>query len=795
MKHFLPTLLLLFSVNIFAQNSTEKIHKIKILFNQSQDLQRLASIDIPVDHGRHKKDHFFISEYSTSEIETIKEYGFQVEILTEDVIGKFHAENARSMEPLPTRNATSCVNTANPLTYPTPANFNQGSMGGYLTYQEILNEMDDMFDQYPNIISERAPISDFRTEGQPNDAVTPSIGDNPIYWMRISDNPNTDEDEAEILYNSIHHAREPMAVMQNIYYMWYLLENYETDPEIKALVDNTEMYFVPIVNPDGYLHNEFTDPNGGGFWRKNRLGGFGVDNNRNYDYHIDGDASNGSWSGPGSSSSSGSDIYHGSAPFSEVENQAMKWFVENHNFVMAFNSHTSGNLLYYPFSYADVATPDDALFQTIGAELTSQNNYFALRDTPFSGDSDDFMYGTVGTHNKIFSFTPEIGVSFWQPANTIDATCKEMMFQNLTAAKMAISYGTLTFDTDVLIGDNNTVTINFNLRNLSLTEDQDFTVRLNPISSNISNPGSTVSFNNMDTLEEDSGSITYTLDSGIAPGEEVVFELIVNNEMYDNAFSVTQVFGETVQAFFANGDSTTVGFDSNDWTTTTSTSNSAPSSITDGDGNYASNTDKAIQISNPIDLTTALGAGVSFYTRWDIEDLFDYVQFEISTDGGSTWEAQCGKFTTRGGEDQAEDEPIYDGLQTQWVKEEINLSDYIGETILARFRLVTDNGNNRDGFYFDDLEFKVINDPSLSVDDAFAKTFAAYPNPVRDMLHLITQTTNYTATIYNIQGQRVSEQTELDGNTQLDYSQYPSGIYFVQLQSADKKATIKVIKK
>tara|TARA_B110000483_G_scaffold92234_1_gene113742 strand:- start:60 stop:245 length:186 start_codon:yes stop_codon:yes gene_type:complete len=50
--------------------------------------------------------------------------------------------------------------------------------------------------------------------------------------------------------------------------MWYLLENYETDLEVKSIVDYNELYFIPVVNPDGYVYNEQTFPNGGGLWRK-----------------------------------------------------------------------------------------------------------------------------------------------------------------------------------------------------------------------------------------------------------------------------------------------------------------------------------------------------------------------------------------------------------------------------------------------------------------------------------------------------------------------------------------------
>ncbi|MEP0264242.1 T9SS type A sorting domain-containing protein, partial [Dokdonia sp.] len=84
-------------------------------------------------------------------------------------------------------------------------------------------------------------------------------------------------------------------------------------------------------------------------------------------------------------------------------------------------------------------------------------------------------------------------------------------------------------------------------------------------------------------------------------------------------------------------------------------------------------------------------------------------QFEISTDNGATWIPQCGNFTSEGTNIQPAGEPLYDGTQSGFVLEEISLSDYLGEEILARFQLVTDDQVTRDGFYFDDLEFLVVN--------------------------------------------------------------------------------------
>src|SRR5690606_9629981 len=113
-----------------------------------------------------------------------------------------------------------------------------------------------------------------------------------------------DEAEEEVLYSALHHAREPASLSQLIYFMWYMLENYGTDEEVTYLIDNTEMYFIPMLNPDGYRYNELTDPNGGGMHRKNRnlvsggSGNAGVDLNRNYSYH---------WNETGTSGNPGND--------------------------------------------------------------------------------------------------------------------------------------------------------------------------------------------------------------------------------------------------------------------------------------------------------------------------------------------------------------------------------------------------------------------------------------------------------------------------------------------------------
>jgi murein tripeptide amidase MpaA len=149
-----------------------------------------------------------------------------------------------------------------------------------------------------------------------------------LYWVRISNDPTVDQDKPEVLYTGMHHAREPIGMQLLIYYMYYLLENYDTDPEVQYIVNNFELYFVPILNMDGYAYNIQNQPNGGGEWRKNRRqnddGSYGVDINRNYDYMW-------GYDNDGSSPYPWDDTYRGPSAFSEPE-------IMNARFVMTTSS-------------------------------------------------------------------------------------------------------------------------------------------------------------------------------------------------------------------------------------------------------------------------------------------------------------------------------------------------------------------------------------------------------------------------------------------------------------------------
>ncbi|MDB5284776.1 MAG: Carboxypeptidase, partial [Bacteroidota bacterium] len=430
-RPFFTTVLACFFISAFA--AQPRYDKIRIHLDVTHTILQLAAMGFEVDHGDIRKGISVTSDFSEQEIQKLRNAGFTYDVLISDVSTYYANQNNTTKS-----NSSRSLNcgTTQPFSVPTPANFTTGTMGGFYKYQEMLDVLDSMRARFPNLISARQVIDTFH-----------SIQGRPIYWLRMSNHPDSAQaGKPQILYTALHHAREPAGLTDMVFYMWYLMEHYQTDPTVTALLDNTEMYIVPCVNPDGYIYNQTTNPNGGGMWRKNRRlnsdNTYGVDLNRNYGY-------NWGLDNVGSSNVTTDETYRGTAGFSEPEIQATKWFAEHHDFRIAVNYHTYGNLLVYPWGYiASFLTPDSVLFEAYAARMTKTNDFvYGTGDQTVgyitNGDSDDWMYGDQTTKNKIFSMTPESGdnsFGFWPPANQIINVCNQNFDLIYSAHKFLLKY-------------------------------------------------------------------------------------------------------------------------------------------------------------------------------------------------------------------------------------------------------------------------------------------------------------------------------------------------------------------
>ena len=282
----------------------------------------------------------------------------------------------------------------------------------YTEYGEMVPILQGLASTYPNICK----LYDVGNTWENRD----------IWALKISDNVAThDVAEKDILINGCHHANEIMTVEVPLYLATNLCEKYATDPDVKLIVDNVETWIIPMLNPDGHNY-VFTVYNR---WRKNRRdnggGIYGVDLNRNYDYH---------WGEAGASHNPSSNTYCGPSAFSEPENQAIRDLINdvNHQFAYTLNYHSSGRAMLYPwaYTYGHPPEPDYTYYKDLATYLLATlpgwrhgNDWEVLRYLA-SGNAVDWDYDGTG-HSKDWGFTFEIDTSQQPPAYQIPITCAE----------------------------------------------------------------------------------------------------------------------------------------------------------------------------------------------------------------------------------------------------------------------------------------------------------------------------------------------------------------------------------
>lgn len=695
-------LICLFSVAAVSQS---RYSRVKIDLSKT-DVNILTQLGLETDHGSLIRGVHFVNDFSEKEINLLESHGIEHHILIEDVQKEYKAKKNSSSERSNHCGDESLYN------YTTPLNYTYGTMGGYHTYDEMYQVMEDMAEKYPHLITPIKKVGEIKT-----------WEDNDIIWLRISDNPNIDEDEPEALFTALHHAREPNSLSQMIFYMWYLLENYETDPMVKYLVDNTEQYFMPCLNPDGYKYNETTDPTGGGFWRKNRrpeedAEHVGVDLNRNYGYFW-------GFDNFGSSPNMESSTYRGPQAFSEPETQAVREMCLAHNFQIALNYHTHGNLLIHPWGYNDQPTDEDSLFKAMSVTMTKENKftYGTGSETVgyvVNGDSDDYMYGEQAEKNGIYSFTPEVGTAFWPDSSEIDQLNKSCLLQNLNTANLLLNF--YNVDVHGLLPIVSMSEGSFDIEVLKAgLRDGDATINL------VSNNPEYLSFEefvfpvSLPRTQTTRVPVVFHIAENTPSLQELSFDVLVHNGEFVYNYTYNFLYRNTIFEENLVDDFT----DLNNWTTDQSTWGltdeyfvSAPNALTDSpDGDYDDDRQDYVTLLENLDLQESDFTSLKFSARWEIEYNYDYAMVQISTDDWQSYESLCGNFTRPGAVSHGTNEPLYDGRQLDWVVEEMDLSAYQGEIISLRLAFVSDQAVTLDGFFIDDILIEYNSLVSVSTED------------------------------------------------------------------------------
>ncbi|MEH1015185.1 M14 family zinc carboxypeptidase [Micromonospora sp. CPCC 206060] len=238
-----------------------------------------------------------------------------------------------------------------------------------------------------------------------------SVQGKPILAVKVTKNARTVPDgrRPAVLYGSAQHAREWITPEMTRRLLHHVLDNYGRDAEITRLVDTTELWFLPVANPDGYDHT-FTPDNR--LWRKNLrdndgdgqiTNADGVDLNRNFGYKW-------GYDNEGSSPDAENDTYRGPSANSEPETQALDRLFRRVGFEFFVNYHSAAQLLLYGVGWQVAThTPDDEIYKAMVGDddhpaVPGYDPDLSAELYPTNGDTDSHAtvrYGTLG-------FTPEM---------------------------------------------------------------------------------------------------------------------------------------------------------------------------------------------------------------------------------------------------------------------------------------------------------------------------------------------------------------------------------------------------
>jgi hypothetical protein len=501
------------------------------------------------------------------------------------------------------------------------------TMGGYSTFPEILARIDSLHAALPNIVSAR-------------DSVGHSWQGRGMWVFKISDNVNVDEDEPEVFYNALIHAREPQGMQWQMNYVLWLCQNYGTDPEATSLVDNHEIFFMPVVNPDGYEYNRQTYPSGGGMYRKNKNPNGGVDLNRNFGYMW-------GYDDIGSSPEPSEETYRGTGPFSELETQTMRDFIISRNFSFILNAHTYGDYFLYPLCYADIYSPDEPLFEIVadtvlsllGGDYTSGTPWEILYNT--NGDAMDWAYGDTVAKPLTLCATTESGDQndgFWPAPSRIP----QINAQLLPLAK--------------------------------------YITRLSENPRSVAAPAAPV-LGQLDTVRTDSFIVSWTHTDSFNPA--IAYELTEKS-----GFSLIV---DSIERGLGN-------WQSNGFISSTARYHSAGHGLFSQDGNLLHT---KVVTASPFTVRT--NDTITFWTSYGIETDYDYAYVEVSTNNGQTFTPIAGNITTSANPHNLNRGNGITGNQTTWRRATFPLTSYIGQSIFIRFSYDTDGGTHNGGFYADDI--------------------------------------------------------------------------------------------
>ena len=660
--------------------------------------------------------------------------------------------------------------------------FGSGSLAGYWTLEEVKMKLDDLVgSDIHDVVADKIDTLGYSVQGRP------------IWGLRMGKSVPAPDTRPVAFFNSLTHAREPGGMQTLLYFADDVVSKYGTDPTATYLLDQRVLYFVPVVNPDGYKINQdyylstgvfayhrknARDTNGNGLVDR---GTDGIDLNRNYGFQ---------WglNNNGSSPLATDETYRGPSPFSEPETQASRDIVAALQPKCAISFHTYGDLMIHPWGYTPQATPDSLRFYEWSDEMTLGSGYHSGQGVRIlyevNGEFTDWCYGETALKPSLFAWTPELGGptdGFWPFASRMLPIAQENLRACYWVASIAgpvvrVERATLA-EGALYRGGVAHLTLRARNKGLAATPGPELVATLASLS-----PGAHVvqavgglpaigSFQSVDQPAVQGFAIS--ADDTVTLGRRLRFQVDFSDaagffsrdtvEFYCGA--PTTPLADDAEAGIGNW---TTGM--NSWGVQSGDPYRLGSFFSDSPtGLYASNSNRVLTTANAYNLSTGVHAYLDFLTRWEFETDYDCGVVEVNL-SGNTWTPAPARATVLGsGGAQLVGKPVFEGAGRLWRAERADLSAFAGPgstTAKVRLRTLSDTGDNFDGFRVDSVRIVTFNPAAQPAPVAVGERPASStlelsapsPNPTREQAHFafsLPRASRVRLEVLDLQGRRV----------------------------------------
>jgi hypothetical protein len=220
-------------------------------------------------------------------------------------------------------------------------------------------------------------------------------------------------------------------------------------------------------------------------------------------------------------------------------------------------------------------------------------------------------------------------------------------------------------------------------------------------------------------------------------------------------------------------------------------------------GEYANNSTTYLY-SGCYDLTLASNPVLSFDMAFEIENNWDLLYMEYSTDGGDNWNIlgtasdpnwyNSNRFPNNSN--------CFNCVGGQWTGSATTLTNYSlslaslnnPSQVIFRYVFRTDGSVTEEGAVIDNF---VINGVLSNVSTSLEDSFTIYPNPSTGIFNIAWNTSDsFDYNVYDVSGKKIAAKRNNNGNNHVvDLSGVSQGMYFIQIETETSSVTKKILVK